>query len=221
MCGRFVQDIAPELLATLYNLPAVPELPPRYNIAPSQQVAVVRQDAAARRDLTPLRWGLIPPWAKDPAIGHTMINARSETAHEKPSFRQALKSRRCLIPANGFYEWRKQGKERLPHFIHRRDGGLLSLAGLWERWTSPEGAPLETCTILTTAANALIKPFHERMPVLLEKTTFDLWLDREVVDVARLVELFRPSPDELLDVYAVSQAVNSPRHDAPDCIRPV
>lgn len=142
-----------------YRLSSIPNLSPRYNIAPSQQVAVVRQQNGGDRELNFLQWGLIPSWSKDPAIGYKMINARSETVHEKPSFKQAFLARRCIIPASGFYEWEKVGKEKIPHYIHLRDGDIMSLAGLWERWKSPEGKELETCTILTTAANSLIKKF--------------------------------------------------------------
>jgi putative SOS response-associated peptidase YedK len=221
MCGRFVRDIAPELLSAIYNLPTVPDLPPRYNIAPSQPVAAVRQNAAGERELACLQWGLIPPWAKDPAIGHKLINARSETAHEKPSFRQALRARRCIIPASGFYEWRTEGKARLPYYIHRRDGEVLSLAGLWERWTPPAGAPLETCTILTTAANSLVRQFHQRMPVLLDRQVFALWLDCDIADSNRLAELFQSLSGEELEAYPVTRDVNSPGHDHPGCIVPI
>jgi putative SOS response-associated peptidase YedK len=221
MCGRFVQDLDSGMLAAIYNLPSVPQLAPRYNIAPSQPVVAVRQQQIGVRELTRLQWGLIPSWAKDPAIGHKLINARGETAHEKPSFRQALKARRCLIPASGFYEWQKQGREKQPYYIRRCDGAPLALAGLWESWSSPDGQQLETCTILTTSANPLLQQLHERMPVLLPDERFDLWLDQRVDDVKLLGELLRPAPAELLEIFPVTREVNRPAYDRPDCIRPL
>lgn len=220
MCGRFVRDIAPEMLASIYRLTALPELPARYNIAPGQPVAAVRENHAGARELVELRWGLVPHWARDPAIGARMINARSETVAEKPSFRQALRSRRCIIPASGFYEWAKLGKQKLPHYIRLRAGEIMSLAGLWESWTSPGGEHLESCTILTTAANRLIRTIHDRMPVILHDEKCSRWLSREFDDVDQLAELFQPYPSGRLEEYLVSQAVNRPGHDAPDCILP-
>jgi putative SOS response-associated peptidase YedK len=149
-----------------------------------------------------------------------MINARSETVHEKPSFKQAFHARRCIVPASGFYEWQKAGKEKIPHYIHLRDGGIMSLAGLWERWKTPEGKELETCTILTTAANSLVKRLHDRMPVILHRAEFDIWLDQDVDDVNRLTELFHPYPSDQLEEYVVTKDVNSTMNDSPDCIIP-
>ncbi len=204
----------------VYRLSSSPDLLPRYNIAPSQQIAVVRQQNGGDRELTFLQWGLIPSWSKDPAIGYKMINARSETVHEKPSFKQAFLARRCIIPASGFYEWEKAGKEKVPHYIHLRDGDVMSLAGLWERWKSPEGKELETCTILTTAANSLIKKVHDRMPVILHHAEFDLWLNRDIDDANRLSELFHPYPADQLEEYVVNKAVSSPSNDSSECIIP-
>ncbi len=204
----------------VYRLSSSPDLPPRYNLAPSQQIAVVREQNGGDRELAFLQWGLVPSWSKDPAIGYKMINARSETVHEKPSFKQAFLTRRCIIPASGFYEWEKVGKEKIPHYIHRRDGEMMSLAGLWERWKSPEGKELETCTILTTAANSLIKKLHDRMPVILHSTELDLWLNRETDDINRLTELFHPYLSDQLEEYVVTKAVNSPSHDFSECIIP-
>jgi len=221
MCGRFVQDLDSGMLAAIYNLPFAPQLAPRYNIAPSQTVVAVRQQPNGARELARLQWGLVPPWAKHPAIGHKLINARSETAHEKPSFRQALKARRCLVPASGFYEWQQQGREKQPYYIRRSDGAPLALAGLWESWSAPDGQPLETCTILTTRANALLRQLHERMPVLLPRERFDLWLDRRVDDVKLLAELLRPAPAEPLESFPVTREINRPAYDRPDCIQPL
>ena len=202
----------------VYRLSSSPDLPPRYNIAPSQKIAVVRQQNGGDRELAFLQWGLIPSWSKDPAIGYKMINARSETVHEKPSLKQAFLARRCIIPASGFYEWEKVGKEKVPHYIHLRDGDVMSLAGLWERWKSPEGMELETCTILTTAANSLIKKVHDRMPVILHRAEFDIWLNREIDDINRLTELFHPYPSDQLEEYVVTKDVSSPSNDSSECI---
>jgi putative SOS response-associated peptidase YedK len=220
MCGRFVLEHSPDQLMKVYRLSSAPDLSPRYNVTPSQQIAVVRQQNGGDRELSSLQWGLIPSWSKDSAIGYKMINARSETVHEKPSFKQAFHARRCIIPASGFYEWNKVGKEKIPHYIRLRDGDIMSLAGLWERWKSPEGKELETCTILTTAANSLVKKLHDRMPVILHKAEFDLWLDRDIDDVKRLTELFHPYPSDQLEEYVVNKDVNSPMNDSPGCIIP-
>jgi putative SOS response-associated peptidase YedK len=220
MCGRFVLENTPEQLMKVYRLSSPPDLYPHYNIAPNQQVAVVRQHNGGDRELAFLQWGLIPSWAKDPTASYKMINARSETAHEKPSFKQAFRARRCIIPASGFYEWEKVGKEKIPHYIHLRDGKVMSLAGLWERWKSAEGQELETCTVLTTAANSLIRQLHDRMPVILHNEEFDLWLNREIDDVNRLTELFHPYPSSQLEEYVVTKDVNSPTNDHPGCIVP-
>jgi putative SOS response-associated peptidase YedK len=218
MCGRFVQDINPALYMDHYRLSSAPAMPPRFNIAPSQQVAVVRQDASGAMVLSLLRWGLVPSWAKDINIGYKMINARSETVHEKPSFRQPLKSRRCIVPANGFYEWQPVGKEKVPHYIQRSDKRIMSLAGLWDQWVSPDGEVIESFTILTTDANELLKPIHHRMPVILDKHHYPVWLGHENLDPSKL---FRPYPAEFLDEYVVSSDVNSPRNDKRENTLPV
>ena len=198
-----------------YRLSSLPDVPPRYNIAPGQQVAVVRQNHDDMRQLVTMKWGLVPSWSKDPGVGNRMINARSETVHEKPSFRQAFRSRRCIIPASGFYEWHQARKAKIPHYVRLRDGHVMSLAGLWEKWKTPQGEELETCAILTTAANSLVKQFHDRMPVILHNEEFDLWLDRDIDDLDRLAELFHPYPSDLLIEHPVSMEINSPRNDAP------
>lgn len=221
MCGRFVLEHRAGQLAEVYRLSSVPEFAPRYNIAPGQQVAVVRQHDGRDREMVFLHWGLVPSWAKDPAGGYKMINARSETAHQKPSFKQALHARRCIIPASGFYEWEKSGKDKLPHYIRRRDGDVMSLAGLWEQWKSPDGRELQSCSILTTVANSLIKGLHERMPVILPRDELALWLGRDTDDVGRLAELFHPFPSDQLEEYAVAKVVNSPLHDSSSCILPI
>ncbi|MGW8311964.1 MAG: SOS response-associated peptidase [Desulfuromonadales bacterium] len=221
MCGRFVLENTPEQIMKVYRLSSLPDLSPRYNVAPGQQIAVVRQQNGGDRELAFLQWGLIPAWAKDPTTGYKMINARSETVHEKPSFKQALYARRCIIPVSGFYEWEKSGRHRIPHYIHLRGGDVMSLAGLWERWKSPEGVELQTCTILTTSANSLIKKLHDRMPVILHREEFRLWLNKDIDDVKQFAELFHPYPSDQLAEYVVAREVNSPGNDSPRLIAPV
>ena len=227
MCGRFTQRLSWAELHELMDLIGPPRnLRPRYNVAPSQDVAVVRA-ADGGRNLSMLRWGLIPAWAKDPAIGYRLINARSETVPEKPSFRSAYRRRRCLIPADGFYEWQRLGKIRQPWLFGLRDGAPFALAGLWERWTVPEGAeltgslaelgpgdPVETCTILTTAANETVAPVHGRMPVILPRDACDPWLAGDDVSLA-------PYAPDAMTAHPVSTLVNRPANDEPRCVEPV
>ncbi|MBP9503087.1 MAG: SOS response-associated peptidase [Candidatus Promineofilum sp.] len=220
MCGRFALAATGEEVAIQYELPIVPFIVPRYNIAPTQPVAAVRLNGRGERELTHFQWGLIPSWAKDPSMGAKLINARSETAAEKPSFRAAFKRRRCLLPATGFYEWRKLNGGKQPMYIHAADGGLMSLAGLWEVWHAPDGGELETCTILTTAANGLMAPIHDRMPVIIDPLDYTMWLD-EKTPADQLGHLLRPSDDDRLATYAVSTAVNSPKNDSIELIDPI
>jgi len=222
MCGRYTLSSPDASIAELLDLSVAPSLAPRYNIAPSQLVAVLRTPPAREvRELELLRWGLVPGWAKDAAIGNRLINARCETAAEKPSFRTALRRRRCLVVADGFYEWRKLDRRRQPCHIRMVDGRPFTFAGLWEHWQSPDGEPVESCTILTTAANELLAPIHERMPVILAPGDHALWLDPAVTDAARVQPLLRPySPTELV-AQPVSTHVNSPRNDDPRCIEPL
>jgi putative SOS response-associated peptidase YedK len=202
-----------------YRLKDVPQLDDRYNIAPQQPVAVVRATEKGN-ELGLLKWGLIPSWAKDPTIAYKLINARSETVAEKPSFRSAFKSRRCLIPASGYYEWEKtEGRTKQPYFIRPRDEELFSFAGLWERWHDPEGETVETCTILTTEANELMRPLHDRMPVILGETGEEMWLDsRSTVDA--LYSLFVPYGSAEMEAFPVSSWVSNPKHDGPRCLEP-
>ena len=220
MCGRFTLTLSSELFAEVIGQIEAARIQPRYNIAPTQQVAVVREDAGGRRHLDFLRWGLIPPWAKDVAVGNHMINARSETVHEKPAFSHAFRFRRCLILASGFFEWRKDGGRKQPLYVHMKDGGLMVFAGLWESWKSPQGEIVESCTILTTSSNSLIRPLHDRMPVILGTSDGDIWLSHETTR-EQLVPLFQPYPSELLDMYPVGPGVNSPRNDSPELIEPI
>jgi putative SOS response-associated peptidase YedK len=219
MCGRFTLT-QPEAVAQRFGVRvALFEFPPRYNIAPSQPIAVILQDG--ERKLEACRWGLVPFWAKDPEIGNRLINARAETLTEKPAFKYSLLRRRCLIPADGFYEWRKEGNRRVPFYIRRRDRELFAFAGLWDEWQSPDGSPLRTCTIITTEPNALIAPLHHRMAVILRREHEDLWLNPSVRDPTQLLPLLRPYPDGELEAYAVSPFVNNPRNDSPECIQPL
>jgi putative SOS response-associated peptidase YedK len=220
MCGRFALFAAGDELAERFQVNESPLLSPRYNVAPTQSIAAVRATPAGRA-LNMLRWGLIPSWASDPKIAYKLLNARSETVAEKPSFRAAFKQRRCLIPASGFYEWQKgSGKTKQPFFIRPRDGGLFSFAGLWECWHDPKGATVETCTILTTGANELMRPIHDRMPVILDSASEGAWLDPSASPDA-LRALFVPFASERMEAYAVSPWVSNARNQGERCIEPV
>lgn len=196
-------------------------LEPRYNIAPSQEVAAVRVEEGQRR-LIGLRWGLIPFWAAEPKIGYKMINARSETAHKTPAFRAAFRGRRCIIVASGFFEWDHHSSTRQPYYIHRVDGKPMAFAGLWEHWEEKEGkAVIESCTILTTDAGGPVARLHDRMPVILEPEDFDHWLDPEEHRVERLRELLQPAAPGVLTMYPVSTFVNKATNEEAKCIEPL
>jgi len=207
-------------MALAFQLDAVAESRPRYNIAPTQLAPVVRSTADGRRELAELRWGLIPSWATDRSIGSRMINARAETAATKPAFRSAMRHRRCLIPADGFYEWQKLGKQKQPIFIHRCDDLPFAFAGLWEHWTDEEQRPLETFTILTTAANDQLRPLHDRMPIVLRPESYSRWLDPSATDAAAVEPLLVDLPPEFA-LQPVSPHVNSIANDDPSCIAPL
>lgn len=224
MCGRFTLTVERQRVTDLFDLigrAEAPEQAPRYNIAPTQPVLALRLNEAGKRELVHLRWGLIPSWAEDPAIGNRLINARSETAAEKPSFRSAFRQRRCLVPADGFYEWLRQGSKKQPYCIRLRDARPFAFAGLWERWRGPDDKPVETCTLLTTEANELVRPLHERMPVILPRVDFEQWLDPTKREAEELRPLLRPYPSEEMKTYPVSLWVNNPRHEGPQCLEPV
>jgi putative SOS response-associated peptidase YedK len=217
MCGRFALFASGDEIAQLCGLAEAPDLAPRYNVAPTQPVAAVRLDDA-RRALVMLRWALIPAWASDPAIGHSLINVRAETVGEKPAFRAAFKVRRCLIPASGFYEWQATGaKHKQPYHIRMRDGRPFAFAGLWERWQGGDGEPVETCAILTTEANAMVRPVHERMPVILGPGDFAAWLDPRTA-AEHLHALLRPYPAEAMEAVPVGRYVSNPRNEGPQCL---
>jgi len=220
MCGRFSLG-ATIRVGQLFNLPNWPETPPRYNIAPSQDVpAVIQNGETGGREFRPFRWGLVPSWAKDPAIGNRMINARSETAATKPTFRKPLRERRCLILADGFYEWKREGPRKQPYHIRLQNGEPFAFAGLWDRWHPPDGEPLETCTILTTTANDLVQRLHDRMPVILPASAYGLWLDPTMRDVGPLQALLTPYPAAEMIAHPVSTRVNNPANETPECIAP-
>ena len=213
MCGRYTLTTPLEALRAIFEAEGGLNLGPRYNIAPTQDVAVVRVGEDGGRELILVRWGLIPSWSEDPSIGSRMINARSETVAEKPSFRRAFAGRRCLLPADGFYEWKSESGGKQPYYIHSADNSVLAFAGLWEAWREPaSGTLLETCTILTTTAHPSIAEIHHRMPVILPRETYDLWLDgRTPKD--RLLDLLQPYDEATLSIRPVSKRVNKVTND--------
>lgn len=222
MCGRFTLITPAEQIAEQFELPEVPSLSPRYNIAPTQPVAAVRLlPGNGGRELALLRWGLVPFWAKDPNIGARMINARSETVAEKPAFRAAFRQRRCLVLADGFYEWQRLERGKQPFYIHLRDGKPFAIAGLWEHWKGANGQTINSCTLLTTQPNDLIRTLHNRMPVVLRPEDYDLWLDPDVQGPELLRPLLRPYPSDSMAAYPVSNWVNKPGNDSPQCIEPM
>lgn len=220
MCGRFTLTADLAQLEERFSFHAAnPSFKPRYNIAPSQQVLAVISDEERRGGL--LRWGLIPSWAKDPSMGDRMINARAETVAEKPSFRRALQKRRCLVLADGFYEWRQEGKKKTPMYITLKSHEPFGFAGLWETWKSSESATIHSCTILTTTPNTLMESIHKRMPVILTRESEMQWLDHTIETPERLLPLLTPYSDNAMEAYAVSSMVNAPRNDSPACIEPL
>jgi putative SOS response-associated peptidase YedK len=222
MCGRFSLSTDATKVAELFRLEDLSLFKPRYNIAPSQPVACVSVGhETGRRTFRHLHWGLVPPWAKEPSIGARMINARSETAAEKPAFRKALQRRRCLLPADGFYEWRKVGQYREPHFIYLASREIFGFAGLFEHWQDENGNELESCTILTCAANEMMAELHDRMPVILPSEHHAAWLDPAQEDTSAVSALLRPLAAGLLDHHVVSARVNKTVHDDAGLVEPV
>lgn len=220
MCGRFTLRTPAGALAEQFQLDAAPALEPRYNIAPTQEAPAIRASESGRRFAALLRWGLVPFWADDPSIGSRMINARGETVATKPAFRAAFQRRRCLIPADGYYEWRAEPDAKLkqPYLFHRAGDRPFVFAGLWESWQAPDGSTLETFAIVTTEASAELRPYHDRMPVVLDDDQWSIWL-RPDVDREQLQALIatRPTPGWRID--PVSRLVNNPRHDRPECVQ--
>jgi putative SOS response-associated peptidase YedK len=219
MCGRFTLIQTAEAIQDTFDIGNAPDLQPRYNIAPTQEVVTVLHDTDNDlRVAKLLRWGLIPSWSKDPSIATKLINARSETVAEKPSFRSAFKKRRCLIVADGFYEWQRTEGKKQPFRFQLQDKQPFGFAGLWEQWQSPSGEEIDTCTILTTAANELMAPIHDRMPVILKPEDYDLWLDPQAQDPKMLQPLLQPFSTEAMTAYPVSTIVNSPKNNTPECV---
>ncbi len=219
MCGRYTLHVTGEMLAEQFRLPEVPALPPRYNIAPTQDVAVVRRkDSQYTLDM--LRWGLIPAWADSDKIGARMINARTETVAEKPAFRAAFARRRCLIPADGFYEWQRTATSKQPFYFHLQTRQPFAFAGLWEQWRTQHGTLIESCTLLTTEANEVVRPVHARMPVILHEHDYALWLDPATQTADTLHPLLHAYPAAEMVAYPVSAYVNTPAHDDAGCIVP-
>ncbi len=217
MCGRFTLSQSAEAIASVFQLNQVPTLEPRYNIAPTQPVATVLQ-SANERQFQLLRWGLIPAWAKDATMGSKLINARAETVAEKPSFRSAFRHRRCLVIADGFYEWRREDGKKQPFYFRMQDRQPFAFAGLWEHWQDPKGEAIDSCTILTTEANELLQQIHERMPVILNPKDYDLWLDPTVQKPEQLQQLLQPYSSAMMTSYPVSTKVNKPTNDTPELI---
>ena len=220
MCGRFTLRTPAHRLAQAFGVDTLPNLRPRYNIAPTQDIVAVRR-TDDRRDLAMLRWGLIPGWAKDATIGSRLINARAETVAEKPSFRAAFRQRRCLIAADGFYEWQKAGDgPKQPYFIRLKSDEPFAFAGLWERWRDPAGETVESCTLITTEANETLAPIHPRMPVILPTDAYDGWLDHAVDGAEALLDLLRPYPGGEMIAVPITRRVNNVRNDDAACIEP-
>ncbi len=221
MCGRFTLRATAGVIAEQFSLFAAAPFTPAYNIAPTQPVAtVVVAFPGFSRELVWMHWGLIPSWAKDRSVGSRMINARAESVARKPAYRAAFRRRRCLVLADGFYEWQRLDGKKWPYFIHLRSDRPFALAGLWEHWQGPEEETLQSCAMVTTEANELMRPIHDRMPVILPEDEYARWLDPSLDASESLLPLLRPYPSEAMAAYRVSTYVNSPTHDAPLCVQP-
>jgi len=216
MCGRYTLTASMQAIAETFGIPANLEAEARYNVAPTQQVVTIMRNGADH--LAMLQWGLIPSWAKDEAIGAKMINARAETLAEKPSFKRLLRSRRCLIVADGFYEWKKEYGGKTPMYITMKDGKPFAFAGLWDSWQDPDGKPVRTCTIVTTTPNDLVATIHDRMPAILLPAARDTWLDPATQDEQALLPLLAPYPADRMTARQVSRLVNSPRVEGPELL---
>lgn len=219
MCGRMVQVLDAELIKEVFGLPETPQLHQSYNVAPTAQIPVIRQDAEHNNRLDFLSWGFLPSWSKDPA--KIQINAKSESVSEKPFFRTAIKYRRCLIPSSGFFEWTAEGKGKVPYYITMKDSSPMVYAGIWEQYKYPTGEIQDTVAILTTTPNKLVEPLHDRMPVILHREEYDIWLDRDNHDPEKLKRYYQPYPADMMTAFPVSSVVNNARNDFPECIKPV
>jgi putative SOS response-associated peptidase YedK len=218
MCGRFFILASPRELADLFGLADVPDVAPRYNVAPTQPVMAVGLSKEGRPAAATFRWSIVPPWATDPKPGP--INARSETVADKPTFAEAIRKRRCLIPSSGFFEWLRQGKAKQPFAFRMADDRPFAFAGIWEAWRPESGPPLLTCAILTTAANELVRPVHDRMPVILDPRHYGAWIDRDVQEPAELAPMLQPFAADRMRAFPVSPVVNNPKNDDARCIEP-
>ena len=220
MCGRYTITSSPEAFRALFRYFEQPNFPPRYNVAPTQPIPIVRlQDGA--RHFALMRWGLLPSWVKDPKNFALLINARGESVTEKPAFRNAMKRRRCLVPADGFYEWKPVSGRKQPYYIRAKSGAPLAFAGLWETWEGPNGEEVDTAAIVTTSANRTLSSIHDRMPVIVPPDAFDLWLDGANVDAVTASALIQPAPEDLLEAFPVSTAVNRTANDNAKLLEPV
>jgi putative SOS response-associated peptidase YedK len=220
MCGRFALWTLPGTITRYFKINVSLDIQPRYNIAPGQEILAVCQTNNAKKHPVLLRWGLIPKWAKEESMGYKMINARAESVYEKPAYKSAFKSRRCLIPANGFYEWKKEGIGKQPYLIGFQDADLFALAGIWESWKKPDSDEvIQSCAILTTSANRVVAAVHDRMPVIISPGDFDLWLDARSSDLKRLEALMRPFDEGRMRCRRVSNAVNNVKNNAPSLIQ--
>ena len=219
MCGRYCITSAPEAIRKLFRYPEQPNFPPRYNVAPTQPVPIVRM-VGGQREFALVRWGLIPAWVKDPKGFALLINARGESVNDKPAFQNAMKRRRCLFPADGFYEWQTEGGRKRPFLARPKAGGPVAFAGLWETWTGPNGEEMETAAIITTIANKEMAQVHHRAPVIVPPEQFDFWLDAGNVDARTAAELFVPAPEGSMQVFEISPAVNRVANDSPALLEP-
>jgi len=219
MCGRYCISSAPEAIRRLFRYIEQPNFPPRYNVAPTQPIPIVRM-VDGQRHFALVRWGLIPSWVKDPKGFTLLINARGESVSEKPAFRAAMKRRRCLFPADGFYEWKRVGDAKRPYFAKLSSGGPLAFAGLWETWTGPNGEEMETAAIVTTSANRTLATVHDRAPVIVPPEAFEFWLDCRNVDEKTAAAAIAPAPEGSMEVYEISTAVNRVANDSPMLIEP-
>ncbi|NTW60376.1 MAG: SOS response-associated peptidase [Nitrospirae bacterium] len=221
MCGRFELHSAFEIIAQIFGLAGgVSAVPASYNITPGQDIAIITKVGGNNR-LSLCHWGFVPSWCKELSEGYKMINARSETVAEKPSFRQAFSRHRCLVVADGFYEWKNEGGKKKPVYVHLKSGMPFGMVGLYNLWTSPEGEQVCTCTIITTDANESLKPIHDRMPVIAPPDKYDLWLDPGVQEKEKLLQMLKPYPDKELELYEVSTRVNSPKNDSAENIQKI
>jgi putative SOS response-associated peptidase YedK len=221
MCSRYSLTSPPEAVRSYFRYENEAVFPPRYNIAPSQPVAIVRNTPKGGRELALVRWGLIPSWVKDPRAFKMLINARGETAADKPSFRAAMRHRRCLVPTDGYYEWTGEAGAKRPHLVRPRAGGLMAMAGIFEHWQGADGSEIETMAILTVAANEAMSALHDRMPAIIATVDFDAWLDCRSGSSQGIADLLAPAPEGCLDIIEVSRMLNNPRNEGPQVQEPV